>query len=53
MLELLLCSFVTVLPDYLLRRFLQGKRWGKEITFVSMWYELRWGITSCVLLTVG
>jgi multidrug resistance efflux pump len=52
MLEFLLCSLVTILPDYLVRRYTQGKRWGKEITFFSMWYELRWGITACVLLTV-
>jgi len=53
MLEFLLCSLVTILPDYLIRRFAQGKRWGKEITFFTMWYELRWGITACVLLTLA
>jgi len=53
MLEFLLCSLVTILPDFLLRRGFQGKRWGEEITFVTMWYELRWGITACVLLTVA
>jgi multidrug resistance efflux pump len=53
MLEFLLCSLVTVLPDYLLRRFLQGKRWGHEITFFTMWYELRWGISACLILTVA
>ena len=53
MLELLLCSLVTILPDYLFRRFAQGKRWGEDITFFTMWYELRWGITSCVLLTIA
>jgi len=53
MLEFILCSLVTILPDFLGRRFLQGKRWGHEITFFSMWYELRWGITACVLLTVA
>ncbi|MEP4485570.1 MAG: biotin/lipoyl-binding protein [Halioglobus sp.] len=53
MLEFLLCSLVTIFPDYLGRRFLQGKRWGHEITFFTMWYELRWGITACVLLTVA
>ncbi|MBN8958062.1 MAG: HlyD family secretion protein [Rhizobiales bacterium] len=52
MLELLLCSLVTILPDYLFRRYLQGKRFGKEITFYSVWYELRWGITGCLMLTV-
>jgi multidrug resistance efflux pump len=53
MLELLLCSAVTVLPDYLYRRFGQGKRLGREITLFSVWYELRWGITMCVILTVS
>src|SRR5215210_5431224 len=53
MLELLLCSLLTILPDYLFRRYVQGKRLGKEITFFSVWYELRWGITACLMLTVG
>jgi len=53
MLELILCSLVTVLPDYLFRRYRQGKRWGDQITFFTMWYELRWGITACLILTVG
>jgi len=53
MLELLLCSVVTILPDYLYRRYVQGKRFGKEITLYSVWYELRWGITACLMLTVG
>jgi multidrug resistance efflux pump len=53
MLEFLLCSLFTILPDYLLRRYAQGKHWGQEITFFSMWYELRWGITACVLLSVA
>src|SRR6476620_3452570 len=53
MLELLLCSLLTVFPDYLYRRYVQGKRLGKEITFYSVWYELRWGITACLLLTVS
>src|ERR1700748_2458171 len=52
MLELLLCSVFTILPDYLYRRYVQGKRFGKEITFYSVWYELRWGISSCLILTV-
>ena len=52
MLELMLCSLFTLLPDYLYRRYVQGKRIGKEITLFSMWYELRWGITGCVMLTV-
>ncbi|MDT4740935.1 HlyD family secretion protein [Bradyrhizobium sp. WYCCWR 12699] len=53
MLELLICSLVTILPDYLYRRYAQGKRFGKEITFFSIWYELRWGITGCLMLTVS
>jgi multidrug resistance efflux pump len=52
MLEFLLCSSLTILPDFLFRRFVQGKRIGQEITLFSMWYELRWGITACVLLTL-
>src|SRR5215831_13840711 len=53
MLELLFCSLVTILPDYLYRRYVQGKRLGKEITFFSIWYELRWGITGCLMLTIS
>ena len=53
MLEMMLCSLVTILPDYLYRRYGQGKRFGKEITFFSVWYELRWGITGCLMLTIG
>src|ERR671912_2220501 len=53
MLELLLCSLLTILPDFLFRRYVQGKRLGKEITFYSVWYELRWGITACLMLTIG
>ena len=53
MLELLLCSLVTIFPDYLYRRYGQGKRLGKEITFYSVWFELRWGIVSCIMLTVA
>jgi multidrug resistance efflux pump len=52
MLELMLCSVFTILPDYLYRRYVQGRRFGKEITFFSVWFELRWGITGCVILTV-
>lgn len=36
MLEMFLCSLVTILPDYLLRRRFQGKRFGHEITFLSV-----------------
>jgi hypothetical protein len=53
MLELLLCSLLTILPDYLFRRYRQGKRIGKEITLFSVWFELRWGIVSCLMLTIG
>ncbi len=53
MLELLLCSAVTILPDFLYRRFVQGKRLGREITLFSVWYELRWGITLCLILTIS
>jgi multidrug resistance efflux pump len=53
MLELMFCSMLTILPDYLYRRYVQGKRLGKEITFYSVWFELRWGITACLVLTVS
>ncbi len=53
MLELLLCSAITVLPDFLYRRYGQGKRLGHEINLFTVWYELRWGITFCVLLTLS
>ncbi|WP_019172218.1 HlyD family secretion protein [Pseudaminobacter salicylatoxidans] len=53
MLELLLCSMVTIFPDYLFRRYVQGKRIGRELTLYSVWYELRWGITACLLLTIS
>jgi multidrug resistance efflux pump len=53
MLEFLLCSIVTILPDFLVRRYSQNKRWGNEITFFTLWYELRWGITACVMLTIS
>jgi multidrug resistance efflux pump len=53
MLELLLCSLLTIFPDYLYRRYRQGKRLGKEITFYSVWFELRWGIITCLMLTVA
>jgi multidrug resistance efflux pump len=52
MLEILLCSLFTVFPDYLYRRYAQGKRFGSEITLYSVWYELRWGLTACLMLTV-
>jgi multidrug resistance efflux pump len=53
MLEVILCSLVTVLPDYLFRSRVQGKRWGEEINFFTLWYELRWGITLCAMLTIS
>src|ERR1700745_4125825 len=52
MLELMFCSLLTIVPDYLYRGYAQGKRFGKEITLYSVWFELRWGITGCVILTV-
>ena len=52
MLELFLSGLVTIVPDYLYRRFWQGKRFGHEITFFNVWYELRWGITSCAILAI-
>ncbi|MBX8828332.1 HlyD family secretion protein, partial [Ochrobactrum sp. SFR4] len=51
MLEFLLCSMVTILPDYLFRRYGQGKLIGQHITLYSVWFELRWGITACLILT--
>lgn len=53
MLEFLLCSMVTILPDFLFRRYGQGKRWGNEINFFTLWYELRWGLSACFILTVS
>lgn len=53
MLEIILCSLVTILPDYLFRRYAQGKRLGKEITIFSVWFELRWGLVTCLMLTVS
>jgi multidrug resistance efflux pump len=53
MLEIILCSLVTILPDYLYRRYRQGKRFGHEITLYSVWFELRFGIVGCLMLTVA
>lgn len=53
MLEIILCSLFTVVPDYLYRRYVQGKRIGREITLFSVWYELRYGLTGCLMLTVA
>jgi len=52
MFELMFCSLFTLVPDFLFRRYVQGKRIGHEITIYSVWYELRYGITSCLMLTV-
>jgi multidrug resistance efflux pump len=52
MLEMMLCSLFTLLPDFLYRRYVQGKRIGREINLYSVWYELRYGITGCLILTV-
>jgi multidrug resistance efflux pump len=52
MLEILVCSLLTIVPDYLFRRYVQNKRIGKEITLFSVWFELRWGITGCVVLAI-
>ncbi|MCX2723395.1 HlyD family secretion protein [Roseibium salinum] len=53
MFELLFCSVLTILPDFLYRRYGQGKRIGHEITLYSVWYELRYGIVTCLMLTVA
>jgi len=52
MIELVFSFLITVLPDYLYRRHKQGKRLGHEITLYNVWYELRWGITSCAVLAI-
>ncbi|WOS61325.1 HlyD family secretion protein [Sinorhizobium fredii] len=53
MLEFMICSMLTILPDFLFRRYVQGKRIGREINLYSMWFELRWGITTCLILTLS
>ncbi|PWS35193.1 secretion protein HlyD [Falsiroseomonas bella] len=53
MLELIVCSLLTIFPDYLFRRYAQGKRIGREITLFSVWFELRWGIVGCLVLTIS
>ena len=53
MLEFMICSMLTIFPDFLFRRYAQGKRLGREINLYSMWFELRWGITACVILTLS
>jgi multidrug resistance efflux pump len=53
MLELIVCALFTLVPDFLYRRFAQGKRLGREITIFSVWFELRWGLVTCLMLTVS
>jgi len=53
MFQFLACSMITILPDYLFRRFGEGKRIGHEITFFSVWYEIDYGITDCAILTLS
>src|SRR4029077_841516 len=53
MLELMLCSMLTILPDYLFRRYVQKKKLGREITLYSVWFELRYGISACLVLTIS
>ena len=48
MLEVALCSLFTILPDFLFRRYWQRR----NITMYSIWFELRWGLTACLMLTV-
>ncbi|MBE1284700.1 MAG: biotin/lipoyl-binding protein [Rhodobacteraceae bacterium] len=52
MLELIFSALITILPDYLYRRYRQGKRLGQEITLFNVWYELRWGLTACAILAI-
>lgn len=52
MIELIFSALLTIFPDYLYRRYRQGKRFGHEITLFSFWYELRWGITGCAILAI-
>ncbi len=52
MLETMICALFTIFPDFLYRRFVQGKRLGHEITLFTMWYELRWGLTTCAILAL-
>jgi hypothetical protein len=45
MLELLLCSALTILPDYLYRRYRQGKRIGLHVVDAT-------GIVHAMLLRI-
>jgi len=49
MLALLLCSLITFFPDYFYRTRIQRK----TISIYTGWYELRWGIASCLVLSVA
>lgn len=53
MFELMFCAFFTVLPDYLIKRYYYKKRWGVDLNFFTVWYELRWGISACAILTIS
>ena len=53
MIELIFSALITILPDYLFRRYRQGKRIGHEITLFNIWYELRWGLTCCAILATA
>ncbi|RVI00173.1 HlyD family secretion protein [Sinorhizobium meliloti] len=53
MLEFMISSMLTIFPDFLFRRYVQGKRIGREINLYSIWFELRWGITACVILALS
>lgn len=52
MFETLFSAMITILPDYLIRRYVQGKQIGHEITLYSVWFELRYGIVTCLMLTI-
>ena len=52
MLQFFISALITIAPDYFYRRYGQGKQLGEEITLHNFWYELRWGITACAVLTV-
>lgn len=52
MMPFLISALVTILPDYIYRRYGQGKRPGKEITLHNFWYELRWGLIAWIVLAL-
>ncbi len=51
MLELTLCSMLTILPDYLFRRFVQERASARDHALLSV-VRTRWGITLCLILTI-